>query len=135
MLACQQLQLISRVHSQTRSLSQADKDSEKAAAAGTSIPKAKALTSAKGTAPENIKFQATVTEAMALGSDYPALLILLGNPDAFRLLCNKIPPSTAGTSPLLLYLSKMHDNMVMMYEADFMAIHGGRITHAKPWVE
>lgn len=81
--------------------------------------------------PESIAFVHTVTESKKLGSGYPALLLLLKNPDAFRLLNTKLAPSTVATCEHLQYISKMHKEMVLMMEADFMEIHGGRIDHAQ----
>ena len=99
---------------------------------GDKLEKQKLVACVTGSSPENLKFRADVQESRdKFDESKPAALqILLKNPDTFRVLRVKIPPSTASVHPLLEYVSKMRSYMVLELETEFAAKHGGRISHA-----
>ena len=107
----------------------ADASSDKATAAGTQVPKSKAVEVAKGKTLGSIEFRAAVDAAKAEPSEALGLQILLSNPDCFRLLNVKSSPAAAATSVHLAYISKMRDFMFMEMEKDFALLHGGRFSH------
>ena len=110
--------------------SQSDSSESKAASAGTSVEKQKAIEVATSEAAASVTFREACEKAMSQSSDYLAWQTLLQNPDASRLLHVKIPSSVSNTNPHLAYISKMRSFQFMEMEKDFAAKHGGRFSHA-----